>query len=227
MRDGLEPFRASTNVGAVSALGQALAPPFPAQHIAHSPLRGATPVASLPPAAARRDTRRPRTSASTAPLLAWLAVHRAATIHQVLSLWHSDARDPRHGWRVIGRMVGDGLLSSRPPLDPEPGAVSRGVLTIGPVGRTSRRAGDTLIRGPSPASGSRSVCSGRTSPCCLAPRGGSGISRRDVFSAVRESGLCSYRCRALNGTDLSCRRRLENFLPAPLPCDAIAQDSTG
>lgn len=193
----------------------------------HSP-NSAAPASIQPPAgSAPLPRQRSRSSAFAAPLLAWIAVRRAATLHQVLSLWHSDARDPRHGWRVVRRMVEHGLLASRP-LDPALGAVSRHVLTIGPLARPCL---PPTWWHPDPWSEPRHMLEHRLQrtqlSVLLEPEGWEWIPRREVFDALRRAGLRTYRGRALNSDDHNLRRRIENHAPARLPCDAMVQRSSG
>lgn len=169
-----------------------------------------------------------RSSHFSGPVLRFIAQHRIATVHQLLwVLWHADGRHSRHGTRVIGRLVAQGLLTSRP-LDPQLGAVSRHVLTLAP---RAREWTPPSLQHPDPWTEPRWMLEhrlARTQAAVLAgPRGWEWVSRRELGELLHRAGLDSYRGRALNGDDRDFQRRLANLGTIRLPCDGLVHRATG
>lgn len=177
---------------------------------------------------ATTKNRRPRTSHYTGPALMFVAKHRITTMHQALyALWHVDGRHPRQGIRVFGRLVAEGLLTSRP-LDPQVGAVSRHVLTLTPQARGWLPPG---LQHPDPWNEPRWMLEHRLQRTHVAvltgPRGWEWISRRELGERLHRAALDSYRGRALNVEDRAHQRALAGLKAIRLPCDGLVQRSTG
>lgn len=174
------------------------------------------------------EKRRSRASHFVGPALRFVAQHRVCTLHQALyALWHVDGRHPRHGTRVVGRMVAHGLLTSRP-LDPQVGAVSRHVLTLTPEARTWL---PPSLQHPDPWDEPRWMLEHRLARTHVSvltgPRGWEWISRRELGERLHRAALDSYRERALNDDDRTFQRRLAALREIQLPCEGLVQRSTG
>lgn len=161
-------------------------------------------------------------------MLHFLARFRVATGHQLAwALWHADGRHPRHCIRLIGRLVEQGLLTSRP-LDPQVGAVSRHVLTLTAQARAALPPG---LRHPDPWDEPRWMLEhrlARTHVTVLAgPRGWEWVPRRELGQRLHRAALDSYRGRALNDSDRAYQRRLAALQEIRLPCDGLLQRATG
>lgn len=72
----------------------------------------------------------PQPDLYTLPLLRWIALHRTATTHQVITVfWLLAGRNTRHGYTVIRRLIARGLLSSEP-VERAHGAASTHALRL-------------------------------------------------------------------------------------------------
>lgn len=160
-------------------------------------------------------------------ILRYIAYHRVATVHQVIYRFFIYAgRGGRYGYNVIRRLISDGLVRSDP-LDPEIGAVSRNVLSLTPKGWG--------IVGMKPAEDTHAAAQlireyRLQFTEVMLEREAEGwrlIHRTQVFNALREAALASYRDRLLNDSEAVIRERLEKMPAQAMTVHGLVHRQTG
>jgi len=154
--------------------------------------------------------------------------YRVVTTHQVIYRFFIFAgMGPGYGFRLVQRLVKQGLLASRP-LDRERGAVSRHVLSMTAAGWDAIGLSTPVAKKHAAVQDIEEYRMQLADVMLVREsQGWTLVPEHAVWARLREWGLAPYRGRALNEQDRLIIRRLENMQPIKLGLSLLHHRGTG